>query len=210
MKRSEEIIINNSDERTVAALEMADKFIRTQGLTGKDALHLRLLAEETLGMVQAMTGDFKAIFWIECDELEYRIRLTAKTNMDLKKKNDLLSVSTSGKNAAVKGFMGKIREIIENSSLNYTDVMKFQQEYGSGYVDYGFMGLDRQEGMSVGMNQYVWSLKNYRTALEDAAKRHEPAKVAWDELEKSIVASLAQDVIVGVKKNRVDMIIIKR
>ena len=54
----------------------------------------------------------------------------------------------------------------------------------------------------------IWSLNNYREGLEQADDSDAPVKEAWDELEKSIVASIAKDVVVGVKKDRVEMTII--
>ena len=38
----------------------------------------------------------------------------------------------------------------------------------------------------------------------------EAEPVYWDELEKSVIASVADDVIVGVKGNQADIIIVKR
>lgn len=61
-----------------------------------------------------------------------------------------------------------------------------------------------------GVNEfgYMWSLCDYRNSLEDAVIDNEACKEAWDELEKSIVANIANDVLVGVKGNKVDMTII--
>jgi hypothetical protein len=39
-------------------------------------------------------------------------------------------------------------------------------------------------------------------------KKEERAE-AWDELEKSVISSVADDVIVGVKGNRADIVIVK-
>ena len=45
------------------ALEKIDRDIKTMRLKKKDAGHLRLLAEETLGMLKMMTGNFVALMW---------------------------------------------------------------------------------------------------------------------------------------------------
>jgi hypothetical protein len=207
MEKSTELYLKNTESSAAEALKMVDDYINARDMEKKKALHLRLLAEETIGMVRAMAGDFKALFWLEEDDGEYRVRLTAKTEMDKGKKQDLLSVSKSGKNASAKGFMGKIGEIIENGLLHYSEVMKLQQEYGGGYVDYALIGCDVPEAPVMG-EPIVWSLNNYKEGLEQADDSDAPAKEAWDELEKSIVASIAKDVVVGVKKDRVEMTII--
>jgi hypothetical protein len=52
---------------------------------------------------------------------------------------------------------------------------------------------------------YLWSLEQYRN---DAKSKKESE--AWDELEKSVIASVADDVIVGVKGKRADIIVTKK
>ena len=113
MKKMSQIRINGGDAGTEEALNAVDKYIRSRALENKKAIHLRLVCEETLGMVRAMTGDFEALFWIEEENGEFRVRLQAETIMDKGKKEALLSVSTSHENAAAKGFMGKISDIIQ-------------------------------------------------------------------------------------------------
>ena len=122
--------------------------------------------------------------------------------MDIDTKNELLSVSSTGRNASTKGFMAKIGDIIENGVLNFENVMKLEQQYGTGYVGYGAMGeMSADFALS-------WSLSQYRNSLSAAKADDAEAEDAWDELEKSIVASLAKDVLVGVKGNRVDMTLV--
>ena len=51
---------------------------------------------------------------------------------------------------------------------------------------------------------YTWTLENYKNQAKKAKEE------AWDELEKSVIASIADDVIVGVKGKRADIIVIKK
>ena len=216
MERTEKLRINQNESRIRAALEMADAFITRQGLSGKKALHLRLLTEETLGMVRAMTHDFKGTFWIEQEDGVCRIRLAAETEMDKDKKDDLLSVSKSGTNAAVKGIMNKISDFFENGVLYFNDVMKLEPVVYSDdqqFMDYVSMGYCMPSDLASDMPQMmqaqmIWSLNHYRQSLEKIDGQETIVQDAWDELEKSIVASLSDDVIVGVKKDQVDLTII--
>ena len=213
MKQTEKLRINQEAGNIQTAIEAADAFIKESGLTGKQAIHLRLLVEETLGMVQAMTGDFSADFWLESGGEQYKVCLTAKTPMNKSKKSDLLSVSSSGRNASARGFMGKISEIIEDSLLNFDDVMTIHDESDLVVAGYNYLGPDMPGAFSRGQSpmmkeQLVWSLHNYRNALDEAPDSDSEAMQAWDELEKSIVASIASDVIVGIRKDRVDMTIV--
>lgn len=203
MTKSDQLYIDSSEEKASAAIEVVDSFLDLQEIDRKKAIHLRLLAEETVGMVKAMTGDFEALFWMELDDGEYKVKLTVKTDMDREKKEELLSLSTSGDNTAAKGVMGKIRELIENSLLDLDSALKMQNRYGgnNGYTYVGMGMLD---------DAPVWSLNSYREALEDKSDKDDSDEEAWDELERSIVASLAKDVTIGIKNNLVDMTITAR
>jgi hypothetical protein len=105
--------------------------------------------------------------------------------------------------------MGKLGDVIENGLLNYENIMNLSQEYGGGYVDYGSMGMygGFEGSLEYGM---MWSLNDYRTCLESVSEKDDASKEAWDELEKSIVANIANDVLVGVKGDKVEMTIICR
>ena len=100
--------------------------------------------------------------------------------------------------------MSKIADIIDTGFLSYNDIMKDQQIYSNGYfIGYGMIN----EAPLIG-EPFVWSLKNYKNSLETFDQEDDHSKEAWDELERSIVASIASDVIVGVKKDSVDLTII--
>jgi hypothetical protein len=200
------IIVDSDYIQGSNASGRADKAIDVLGLGNKDAMHLKLIFEETIGMLKEMTGEYSAVVWFEKYKNEACLKLTAKTLMDSEKKSTLLDMSSEG-NVAVKGFMGKVRDVIENGILGYNNVMKLQQEYGGGYISYGTMGMyGSTEGLAD--SGISWSLYEYRNALSDSIDTSESAKEAWDELEKSIVASVAKDVIVGVKGDRVDMTVV--
>ena len=70
MTKTDKLYIDNTDEKASAAIDMVDEFLADKELDRKKMIHLRLLAEETVGMVKAMTGDFEAFFWMEDDDGE--------------------------------------------------------------------------------------------------------------------------------------------
>ena len=51
---------------------------------------------------------------------------------------------------------------------------------------------------------YMWTLENYKNNTKKEKEE------AWDELEKSVIASVADDIVVGVKGKRADIIITKK
>ena len=210
--QTDKIKINNSGEGMNMALQEAEKFAMYTDMDKKSALRVRLLVEETLGMVEAITGDFSADFWIENDKkCAVRIRLEALSEMDYKKKQELIQASSDKKNAAGKGLMGKIRQIIENGLYSIDEVGSLQAEYGGEALMYGNMGMcEIDPGSAIYSMNYMWSLENYRNSIENTSNTDEAVKEAWDELEKSIVANIADDVRVGVKGNKIELTIEKR
>ncbi len=193
------------------ALREAEKFAQYVGLGRKEGLQLRLLAEETLGMVSAITEEFQADFWIENTEAGgCRIHLTAQTDMNYTKKKELVAVSSSGKNEAAKGFMGKIRELIENSLYSSAEELDNLSADGMGPMMYTSMGMCDSDLMVTDSMLYLWSLERYRAAIDENQEDSPEVEEAWDELEKSIVANIADDVRVSVSGSNVELVIEKQ
>ena len=62
--QTDKINVESNGNGMERALEEAMKFASYIGLDEKSSLTLRLLAEETLNMVSAITGDYVAHFYI--------------------------------------------------------------------------------------------------------------------------------------------------
>ena len=204
---TEEVYVKSEGSGFDSALKVVDDFNEGVKLTERSAMHVRLLAEEMLGMVNAISHDFEALFWVEGDHKECRLKLHATIDMDPSKRRELMSVSSSGRNISARGVMGKIREMLEVSMENYDDVGKLQMQYGISPMSYGMMGVDNEM-----MSQAVlsWSLKQYRDSISDLKDENEANEEAWDELERSIVANIADDVQVGILRDEVRLIVTKR
>lgn len=195
------------------ALEQVDKFSEYVGLDEKQDMRLRLLVEETLGMVAAITHDFRGDYWLEhSDDGVCRIHLRAETIMDLDKKEQLINVSTSGKNEAAKGFMGKIKDIFQNGIIGIEEANKASLEYGLDPYTFAYMGAAGIDGMGVSSatHMHSWSLQNYRQRVEQEKDSDPRVCEAWDELEKSIVASIADEVKVSVSGSTAELVIEKK
>jgi hypothetical protein len=107
--KTDVILISSEGSNMETALSQAEKIARYKELSPKNTLYLRLLTEETMSMVRAIVGSVSGEFWIEDDADVYTLHLRVNTLMDDKKKEQLISASTSGVNEATRGFMGKIR-----------------------------------------------------------------------------------------------------
>ena len=194
---SEKFALNSDAERMAAARYATEDFAKQIGLGKKNMLRLNLLVEETLGMMKAMVDEFYGQLWFENKGKSCEIHLEATAKMDSNRKHDLLSVSSTGKNAASKGFMAMIGDFISN--VLYA--------YGEETIRYGIIHTEAPVMPATGELQPIWTLHAYREDLERERRASSEAGEAWDELEKSIVANLADDVIVGVKGDRIEMVI---
>ena len=209
---TEKIKITNTGNDKAAemnnALNLTENFSQTLNLDSKTSLRLRLLTEEMFSMIRAIAEDFFAEFYIEEENKICTFHLQAKSNLDYRKRKELLSVSTEGRNIAPMGMMDKIREIFEAGLTHMEDSFNLQAEYGGGVLDYGMLG-----SIDAGMNQavYAWSMQKYKNNVDLQRKDEDniAASDAWDELEKSIIANIADDVQVGVTKDSVELIITK-
>ena len=187
--KSSIININQSADNLNQILVETQKISEVALLNNKQMLKTRLIAEEFTGMLKELSTNFDGEFWIERENLAFSFIAQIHVNeaMDLQTKRKFIDVSSEKKNTT-KGVMGKIRDIVEN--LLYPE----NAIYSSSFVAY-------QLETAVLFNDQ-WTLNKYKDAERNNA---EP----WDELEKSIIANLADDVIVSVKGSNVEIVIVK-
>ena len=186
----------NTDSLSTVLSE-TEKAASYANLDKKEGGRLRLLAEELIGMLPELLDFSKGTFWLDCNgkNIELHTVLSPEESMTSKKRDELLKVSKSGKNAAAKGIMSKIKLAATFMLLDYDDVMKYApQIYNDAYI---YLGTTKNTEL------VSWSLANYRHNAEE--KKGEP----WDELEKSIIANIADDVLVSVDGKKVEIIVKK-
>ena len=60
-------------------------------------------------------------------------------------------------------------------------------------------------------SEVVWSMRSYQQMLRQRVEQNrEGAEEAWDELEKSVVSHLADEVRVGIRGNEVEMTVFRK
>ena len=190
--------IENGTKDLAAILKESERVAEYNGLTHKQSLQLRLICEEIDGMLPNIIDDFNGDLWIEIENgvCKVNVSLTFK-EFTAEKKKELVGVATNKKNAAATGIVGKIRSAIENVLLDGDNFRSFEMASES----YGFSTeyYDRMD------YSHLWTLDRYRSSVSK-----EKQSEAWDELEKSVIASVADDVIVGVKGRTADIIVVKK
>ena len=181
-----------------AILKESEKVAEYNELTHKQGLQLRLLCEEIDGMLPYMIGDFEGDLWMEFVDGVCKIFVSIETpELDASKRDVLINVAKNKKNAAAVGIVGKIRDAIEGFFLDEETLLALDASSESFYVSTGYYeGVDYSD---------LGSLQQYRNNLKKKA-----GDEGWDELEKSVIASVADDVIVGVKGKRADIVVVKK
>ena len=190
--------IENGTRDLEAILKESERVAEYNGLSHKQALQLRLLCEEIDGMLPNIIDDFDGKLWIDFEDGVCKVNVSVQfPEVNADKKAELISIAKDQKNAAAVGIVGKIRNAIENFFLDedmMTAVTISTRPYSlaTGYSD----GVDYD---------YLWRLEEYKNSL-----KQEEQVEAWDELEKSVIASVADDVIVGVRGKRAEIVIMKK
>ena len=180
-----------------AILAESEKVAAYIGLDHKQAMKLRLICEEIDGLLPNITDEFEGDFWIEHEDGACKVNVSITVpEFNAAKKKELIALSKDNKNAAAAGIVGKIRNAIENFFLS---------EGSTNALDTSSITFHTATGYSEGVDySYLWTLQQYKDTMEKEKTE------AWDELEKSVIASVADDVIVGVRGNRADIVVIKR
>ena len=194
------ISVSSKGKRMESALEQVEKVAAYKGLSPKNTLHLRLLTEEMMGMMRSITGETEGQFWIEDQDGEYQLHLQVAARLSNKKREQLLSASSSGKNESARGLMGRLRCFFDWSS---------DEELAS--ISNPLLLADMFEHSTSPALDWEWSMMRYESALYTrVGQNDQEAKEAWDELEKSVVKHVADDVRVAIHNGIVEMTILKK
>lgn len=202
---SDKFMVNSDAERMAASRYATESFAWKAKLDKRNTLRLDLLVEETLGMVKATLEEFYGQLWFVEKDGVCEIHLEVTGDMDSGRKRELIDLSSSGTNAAARGFMSRVGEVITSILHGLGNSIDM---YGQETIRYGVVHTPYTAAPGMDMTP-IWTLQSYRSDLEQARDRDRAAE-ALEDLEKSIVASLADDIVVGVKGDRVDMIITRK
>lgn len=166
-----------------------DKIAQYNNLTKKESLRLRLLAEEMVALLTGLVEKFEGEFYVENDGKKYELHSIIKIpEMTSDVRKELIQFSTQKKNSASKGILGKIRNALDVMLLNLFENESLYVLPYSDVVDYRY--------------NYEWSLNNYVNNCESK-------KEIDDELQKSIIGTVADNVLVSIKGDKVNIVITK-
>ena len=204
MTKTATMTVNSHEGGMQEALAMTEQLGIDAGLERRQKLHLRLLAEELFGMLRSIAGDVEADYWLEYEGKGFEMHMRSDIKLTEEMRRQLISASSSGENAAARGFMGKLRVMIAE---------KLCANVGEGSLlsglSVGMMGMASPTAQSAGAGSYQWSMEQYKDEVKQHKDDSAAASEAWDELEKSIVANIADDVRVWIVGTDVEITVCK-
>ncbi|MBR6028447.1 MAG: hypothetical protein IKP40_05095 [Clostridia bacterium] len=198
--KTDVITVSSRGSRMETPLQQAEKVAAYKGLSPRSALHLRLLTEEMMGLMRSITGETEGRFWIEDEDGVYELHLSVQTGMNSSKRDQLLSVSSSGQNDSARGLMGRLRDFFDRGADE--DVASFTSPLmlASVYDNTSSPTLD-----------WEWTMSAYQRELGQLVSQRNPeAQEAWDEMEKSVVTHVADDVKVSIRGRTAELILVKK
>ena len=184
--------ISNTVCRSSDVYQIMKEFAEKNGISGRDYFHLGLLTEETLGMASQILHVYDGELWVEDTADGYEIILEAAVHEN----------GTTAPAASPEGFMAKIAEMM-NCSYMFENITEMPEELAGMLPDFMSYGIREEKGVRAWAGR--WSLSAYR----DNIQRQQGENPALDELEKSIVAHLADEVTIGIHGHRIRLVISK-
>ena len=193
---TDKFLVDGSGKGWEEAMDEAERCGVYCGLEKNNTLRLRLVVEELLGLMKNTVGNFTGNLWVEKNENNvYRIHLTADVFVSMEQREELLSASkVSHKETA------NIFTMIKNVWSDYLDAQSVIMSDPNSQMQVNIMGMDVTAS---GLPMYSWSLNNYIDSMPEAEQKEK------DELEKFILKSIADDLLVSVRKNYAELTAVK-
>lgn len=172
----------------LAGAEQVGEYI---GLSETEKLQLRLLTEESIELIKNIIEQYVGEMWFESEAKNVVINIQVMSrDMDEVMRDKLVAASTTGENAAYKGFKGKILSLLDSHyKKGYS-----QQELDEIYEACGFHSEKDEDG-----NTYVWNKK------PDEGKK----RVGVVSDEHSILDKIADKIEIGVLNQKAGIKIYK-
>lgn len=187
--------INNENNAADSIIKEARKVAVYNELDGKSTESLAVLSEELLGLLPGFANKYHGEFWIEAEEKRFELHVSLEVDevsQTLKKEHKALldSKSKNGRTSLAE----RIRVSLDKIALRAANTPENKYYFENMQKDH------KPISQSHSKHSYskMWILS-----------RHNSSDGVVNALEKSIFASLADDVLIGVVKNKIDIIVLK-
>lgn len=196
--KSKVIAFNGSDESVKKAINEAERYAVSENLGNSMKLRLRLISEELLTLTRSIPRLKDGSFYIERDGIDYEICFDAAGKISKKTRDQLVEVSSSNTNDAYAGISGLFTKAIDSMVQ-----MSINDKQGVNSVSMDTM----EESIGKGDNDYKWSYNIYKEKEQVASADFddELAEINEDEIGKSMLMKMSDDIRISVRTNHVSM-----
>ena len=205
---SDIVHINSDLKGKEAAVLAVDDFNRINRLEGKDALHIRLITEELICLVHDIMKGFIGNLWLERKDTRQgtlcSVCLSAQRAATPEQEEQLLALASSHRNENSMGLIGRIREAIR-LNMQLSSGGSIPAEYSAEDNWYKLGQGDRGITDDAKVGEILWSLEQYRKNLSEKNDASEEV----EELERSIIAKLSDEVKIWITNDTTEVIIEK-
>lgn len=208
--RSDIIAIKELPADAAKALLETERAAAYNRLDPQQINTLRLLAEEEIAVTAEVLKDFNGQFWLENDGQGFELHLQAMANIGVDEKDSLVDLSTAQKNTYPRGIRGKLASAIDAFITAQGDAAAMPAGLRSGVVGGMIYDISAVPGSPTGgmispMGSVVWAMSQEQQSAPEAEAKDEEL----EGIEKSIIERYADDVVVTVRVNRVEIVVKK-
>ena len=197
--RTSQMHITSQGAGIAEALTEVEFAANRSGIGDRQAMRIRLIAEEMMEMVRSVSRDFEAEFSAQLDGSVCELKLLSDTTRDGAASHDVVSLFHRS-----AGVTGKIRSLMQSPFSELQKNEELLGEFGIRKVEPelfdGMMPEDAE-------NAYVWTLESYGLSAFDALIADDDEN--WVEIARSIIANLADDFQMYIYEDRLELTVLK-
>ncbi len=188
--QSDKFIIRPGETGTV--LDRAERMAGCYGFSGKETLHIRLLAEEIITVLNPAFSLSHGRCWINTDKAAFSLTIDCDAGingLDSEKKRQLLELNTVKDKKGIFGILGKALEYLIHTDVD-ADNLAGQHFFFTG-------------GMESAMGGYSWNpvfIQSMPAVFTESEIKTE--KEAGEEPELKIIGGIADDIKVSIERSQ--------
>ena len=195
--QSKKCSVDGSDKTLAAAITEVERYTSAENLEKGTKLRIRLLSEELLSLVSGLPRMKEGSFYIEREGTDYAICFDADAKISKETREKLVSVSSTNVNDAYIGLSGVFTHAIDSMmAMSIND----QKGISKSSMDTMEQSIGKAE------NDYRWSYNIYKEKEnENLASFDNEDIINEDEIGKSVLTSLSDDIRISVRTKHVNI-----
>ena len=199
--KTDELVITENPATVEDALDKIELISLYTGMEHKDASRMRLLAEEMMSAIKGILSVYDGYLWMETSGKQFSLHLKITRPLSKSDRDKLITLSKNGKVTPQKGLFSRLGAAMEK--LLIADESQIDAGILTDYAMFsdGFTGISP---MQMYTYHYISDSKAPYADKEDQTKDE------LEGIEKNIISSIVDDLMVTVYGGTVELIAIKK